>query len=340
MSRSVSRTVHQHMLSYYKLSSRISNEEIMKLTNELKLYEPDDTITYDEYKKIIDRYYTTIWYPIAFNKEIETQNKKDFIKKLQELRNLKLEKYKDKDKLPKGQKKITEFYKPIKASSISASPSQPELKKEDICAQKYLEKSIRENKERQRRQQEYDEWRKTIDERNKQIRKLFNMPSSLLQRLTSSLKKQENPEIKINKWNDKILEFITEFTLYNPSKCTNLDECNEKINIIIDIINSFIERPNTMVYDKLPIIKDKNDKYNIEKNKIYKSFLEDYKNILEDNDLEHPLYKKLYEDNKKILTVLQNMKLDDCKNTFLIENKGGRLLKKKYLKKRYLKNSY
>lgn len=166
------------------------------------------------------------------------------------------------------------------------------------------------------------------------------MPSSLLQRLTTSLKKQEKPEIKINKWNDKILEFITEFTLYNPSKSKNLDECNEKINIIIDIINSFVERPNTMVYDKLPIIKDKNDKYNIEKNKIYKSFLEDYKNILEDSDLEHPLYKKLYEDNKKILTVLQNMKLDDCKNTFLIENKGGRLLKKKYLKKRYLKNSY
>ena len=99
-----------------------------------------------------------------------------------------------------------------------------------------------------------------------------------------------------------------------------------------------------MVYDKLPIIKDKNDiekyKYNIEKNKIYKSFLEDYKNILEDSDLEHPLYKKLYEDNKKILTVLQNMKLDDCKNTFSIESKGGRLSKKKNLKKRYLKNSY
>lgn len=166
------------------------------------------------------------------------------------------------------------------------------------------------------------------------------MPSSLLQRLTTSLKKQEKPEIKINKWNDKILEFITEFTLYNPSKSKNLDECNEKINIIIDIINSFVERPNTMVYDKLPIIKDKNDKYNIEKNKIYKSFLEDYKNILDDSDLEHPLYKKLYEDNKKILTVLQNMKLDDCKNTFSIESKGGRLSKKKNLKKRYLKNSY
>ena len=61
-------------------------------------------------------------------------------------------------------------------------------------------------------------------------------------------------------------------------------------------------------------------------------FLEDYKNILDDSDLEHPLYKKLYEDNKKILTVLQNMKLDDCKNTFSIESKGGRLSKKKNLK--------
>lgn len=324
------------------------NQEILTLINEFKLYEPESE-TYDEYRKLIC---TRTGLNVGSIKRINRwygNNEKDYIHLLVELRDLKLKKYKDK-LLPEGQKKITDFYKPIKnksssipatiSTSISASTSHPELKKRDIYAERYLEKSTREHKERQRIQQEHREWRKTIDERKKQIRKIFNMPSSLLQRLSSSLKKKENPEIKINIWNDKILEFITEFTLYNPSKCTNLDECNEKISIIIDIINSFIERPNTMVYDKLPIIKDKNDKYNIEKNKIYKSFLEDYKNILEDSDLEHPLYKKLYEDNKKILTVLKNMKLDDCKNTFSIESKGGRLLKKKYLKKRYLKNSY
>lgn len=319
------------------------NQEILTLIDEFKLYEPESE-TYDEYKRLICCRVSSIIFKIQ--KKEGLINLLYYNKLLIKLRDLKLEKYKD--KLPKGQKKITDFYKPIKnkSSSIPAtistsiSTSHPELKKRDIYAERYLEKSTREHKERQRIQQEHRELRKTIDERNKQIRKLFNMPSSLLQRLTTSLKKQEKPEIKINKWNDKILEFITEFTLYNPSKSKNLHECNEKINIIIDIINSFVERPNTMVYDKLPIIKDKNDKYNIEKNKIYKSFLEDYKNILDDSDLEHPLYKKLYEDNKKILTVLQNMKLDDCKNTFLIESKGGQLLKKKYLKKRYLKNSY
>lgn len=62
------------------------------------------------------------------------------------------------------------------------------------------------------------------------------------------------------------------------------------MNIINIIIKSFVERPNIMVYDKLPIIKDD------EKTKIYKSFLEDYKNILDDSDLEHQLYKKLYKD--------------------------------------------
>ena len=185
-------------------SGTSANQEILTLIDEFKLYEPESE-TYDEYRKLIcARTGLNVgriqkinrWYGNNENKNI-----KDYKNILEELRDLKLEKYKD--KLPKGQKKITDFYKPIKnksssipatiSTSISASTSHPELKKRDICAERYLEKSIREHKERQRIQQEHREWRKTIDERNKQIRKLFNMPSSLLQRLTTSLKKQEKP---------------------------------------------------------------------------------------------------------------------------------------------------
>ena len=200
---------------------------------------------------------------------------------------------------------------------------QPELKKEDICAQKYLEKSIRENKIKQ-------QGRKIIEERNKKISEVFTMPSRLLRSLTISSKKYEilDSESKINKWNDKIKELISELTLYEPTSCKKLDECIDKITTIIDIIYSFIERPNTMVYDKLPIIEFRNDKYNIQKNKIYKSFLKDYKINLDDTDLQHPLYKQLNKDYKKILKTLQKIKLDDCKNTFLKEIKGGRFNKK------------
>ena len=156
------------------------------------------------------------------------------------------------------------------------------------------------------------------------------MPSRLLRSLTISSKKYEilDSESKINKWNDKIKELISELTLYEPTSCKKLDECIDKITTIIDIIYSFIERPNTMVYDKLPIIEIRNDKYNIQKNKIYKSFLKDYKINLDDTDLEHPLYKQLNKDYKKILKTLQKIKLDDCKNTFLKEIKGGRFNKK------------
>ena len=57
-----------------------------------------------------------------------------------------------------------------------------------------------------------------------------------------------------------------------------------------------------------------NNKYDIQKYKIYKSFLEDYNITFNDNDFKHSLYIKLNNDYKKI-------KLDDCKNTF--QNKQG-----------------
>ena len=157
--------------------------KILTLIDEFKLYEPESE-TYDEYRKLIVRRLLRNVYRIQvinkFHGNNEYKNIKDYIHLLVELRDLKLKKYKDK-LLPEGQKKITDFYKPIKnksssipatiSTSISASTSHPELKKRDICAERYLEKSIREHKERQRIQQEHREWRKTIDERNKQIQK-------------------------------------------------------------------------------------------------------------------------------------------------------------------------
>lgn len=125
---------------------------------------------------------------------------------------------------------------------------------------------------------------------------------------------------KINIWSDKIIELISEFRLLKSEECKNLDECVNKITTIIDIINSFVERPNTMIYDELP----KDNIYNIQKNKIYKNFLIDYKIIFTDKELEHPEYLQLLEDYKKILIVLQNIKLDDCKNTFSEEKTGGK----------------
>ena len=73
-----------------------------------------------------------------------------------------------------------------------------------------------------------------------------------------------------------------------------------------------------MIYDELPKI----NKYNIQKNKIYKLFLNHYKITFTDIELENPEYIKLRDEYKQILIVLQNMKLDDCKKT------GGKKHKK------------
>ena len=67
-----------------------------------------------------------------------------------------------------------------------------------------------------------------------------------------------------------------------------------------------------ILYNELP----KDGIYNIQKNIIYKI-------TFTDKELEHPEYLQLLEDYKKIIIVLQNIKLDDCKNTFS-EGKTGR----------------
>ena len=181
-------------------------------------------------------------------------------------------------------------------------------------AKEYLE-------ENKAKQQEYEETKKKIKE---QLHSLVEMPSRLFGRLMSSSSKKLDINEKINIWSDKIIEMISDLSAWKSNKCENLDECIEKITIIIDIINSFVERPNTMINQELP----KNNKYNIQKNKIYENFLYNYKITFTDKELEHPEYLKLFEDYKKIIIVLQNMKLDDCKNTFSEEKTGGRKNKK------------
>ena len=220
-----------------------------------------------------------------------------------------------------GQKIMTDYYKPIKEktskSSLYPEPSQilKAKQKYDKYAQIYLEESTRKHKElikekeKQRlQQQEYEETKKKI---NEQLHSLVEMPSRFFGRLMSSSKKLDINE-KINIWSDKIIEMISDLSAWKSNRCENLDECIEKITIIIDIINSFLERPNTMVKQEL----QENNNYNILKNKIYKNFLEDYKITFTDDELQHSQYLKLLEDYKQIIIVLQKMKLDDCKNTF------------------------
>jgi len=251
-----------------------------------------------------------------------------------------------------GQKLMTDYYKPIteRTSKTSLYPESSQILKEkpkyDKLAQIYLEVSTRKHKElikkkeyQRLQQQEYDEelikkkerqrlrlqeYEETKKQINEQLHSLVKMPSRFFGRLMSSSSKKLDINEKINIWSDKIIEMISEFRLLKSEECRNLDECVNKITTIIDIINSFVERPNTMIYDELP----KNGIYNIQKNKIYKNFLKDYKITFTDKELEHPEYLQLLEDYKKIIIVLQNMKLDDCKNTFSKEKTGGKKIKK------------
>ena len=142
-----------------------------------------------------------------------------------------------------------------------------------------LYKNIKEiNKELNIKKKEYKRLQETKKKIQEQLHLLVKMPSRLLGRFMTSSKKL-NTEEKINIWSDKIIEMISDVSVRKSDKCI------EKISI--DIINSFVERPNTMIY-------------NI---------------TFTDKELEHPEYLKLLEDYKKIITVLQNMKLDDCKNS-------------------------
>ena len=249
-----------------------------------------------------------------------------FEKDLHHLKELKTEEYRT--KFESESNIVTDIHPKTQTPLYPISNPSQEYKIIDRGAQIYLEESIREHTKirreaeyRRLQQQEYEETKKKI---NEQLHSLVEMPSRFFGRLMSSSKKLDINE-KINIWSDKIIEMISDLSAWKPERCENLDECINKITTIIDIINSFLERPNTMVKQELP----ENNNYNIQKNKIYKNFLEDYKITFTDRELEHPEYLKLLEDYKKIIIVLQNMKLDDCKNTFSGGNKSKTDLRNK-----------
>jgi hypothetical protein len=289
------------------------------LYNEFERYEPYHENNCRNLKDCIDllnsRYRAIIEWKKAKYADIliEQSNKKThtykyysdkFEKDLQQLKELKIEEYRTKINLESE-------------SHIEFANIEPDrIVYNDKGAQKYLEESIKEHtkirrKEEYRRlqEQEYEKTKKKIKE---QLHSLVKMPSRLFGRLmSSSLSSTKKLDIneKINIWSDKIIELISEFRLLKSEECRNLDECINKITTIIDIINSFVERPNKMIYNELP----KDGIYNIQKNIIYKNFLIDYKITFTDKELEHPEYLQLLEDYKKIIIVLQNIKLDDCK---------------------------
>ena len=280
---------------------------------------------------------------------LSTAEKVIYIQQLTNIYNEKLKKYKLKFSEQKGQRLITDYYKPSRPSSSnqsshSSSNTSLKCKKNDFCAQRYLEQSIKEHKSNEELKQQWREYEERVQKIKQTYRSILNIPSTVLRSfrgLSLSSKKYEtlNSKTKINKWNDKIIELISDFTLYNPTTCKNLDECIDKITIIIDIIYSFILNPNTMVEYDFSRSAKTNNKYDIQKYKIYKSFLEDYNITFNDNDFKHSLYIKLNNDYKNILIKLQQIKLDDCINTF--QNKqetiGGKSKSNLKNKKRNIK---
>ena len=316
--------------------------EILRLINDFISYEPEKQDTYDECYRFIHSKYIYIKDRIStYNGKVQilnTAGKVIYIHQLTNIYNEKLKKYKLKFSEQKRQRLITDYYKPSRPSSSHQSSPNTSLKckKNDFCAQRYLEKSIKEHKSNEELKQQWREYEERVQKIKQTYRSILNIPSTVLRSfrdLSLSSKKQEtlNSKTKINKWSDKIIELISELTLYNPTKCKNLDECVEKITIIIDIIHSFIQNPNIMVEYDFSRSAKTNNKYDIQKYKIYKSFLEDYNITFNDNDFKHSLYIKLNNDYKNILIKLQQIKLDDCINHFNI-NKGGKS-KKRNIKK-------
>ena len=320
---------------------------INKLYNEFKTYEPYYENNCKEIKEciyLLDSRYRAIieWKKAKYADILINSSDKinpiykyysdKFEKDLQILKELKIEEYKTKfykfesDIKTKTESDYNIFFKEqmqlLKEDRMTANAKMQYIADlwratkhdkalyKDTGTQRYLENSIREHKEKKEQRlqkQKYEETKKQIQD---QLHSLVKMPSKLFGRLMSSSTKKDDTKAKINIWSDKIIEMITEFRLLNLEKCKNLDECIENITIIIDIIYSFIENPNIMINHELLA----SDKYNKRKNKIYENFLQDYKITFTDEELQNPEYLKLLEEYKKIIIVLQNMKLDDCKN--------------------------
>jgi hypothetical protein len=153
--------------------------------------------------------------------------------------------------------------------------------------------------------------------KSKSLSNIFNSSLSTAKKHLFEMKeeKEEDSIIKINRWKDKIIELIYNFTI-STIKCDTIEECNEIIDVINDIIYSFIIRPNTMT----EIISEKTTSskniYNYRRYRIYIKYLTDYKTILNENDLLNSEYIKSSEELKQILETTKLFKNDYCINKF------------------------
>jgi hypothetical protein len=131
-----------------------------------------------------------------------------------------------------------------------------------------------------------------------------------------SREEEKDSIIKINRWKDKIIELIYNFTI-STIKCDTIEECNEIIDVINDILYSFIIRPNTMTEIISEKTSSSKDIYNYRRYRIFIKYLNDYKTKLDDNDLLNPEYIKSSEELKQILEKTKLFKNDFCINKFL-----------------------
>ena len=302
--------------------------EILRLINEFKSYEPEKKDTYDECYRFIYSKFIYIKNRILTNLSLSEHEKTIYIHQLNNLYTDKLKIYKL--RFSSGQKLITDYYKP------SSNPLLKCKKYDDKCAQIYLDKSIRESKALIERKEILRRSERESEEKIKKLQTKLHSFAEIPKKLLKEIKKSFNDDsiTKINKWNDKIIEIISYFLSKDTYiiNCKNIDECNEKISIIIDIINSFINSPSIMLYEEKHKLLYSEDKYNKIKNKIYNLFLKHYNIQLNENDLSNPLYLEFKKENEKMIIVLQKIKLDDCKNKFTQEEKSGGKYKS-YLKK-------
>ena len=112
---------------------------------------------------------------------------------------------------------------------------------------------------------------------------------------------EDNSIIRINKWKDKIIEILNSF-VKAKLKCNTNEECIEIINIIYDIIKSFIMRPNTMIEIIPETTLTSKNIYNYRKYRIYNIYLKDkYKTRLNETDLQNTEFIKASEEFIEIL---------------------------------------
>jgi hypothetical protein len=217
---------------------------------------------------------------------------------------------KEKPATIKRQSLITDYYK-------SKPKSLPKEMKDNIKSNEYYqaineyEQMIAESELKYKKEQKQSQSQKTLSN-------IFS--SSLLTAKKHLFKikeeKEEDSIIKINRWKDKIIELIYNFTI-STIKCDTIEECNEIIDVINDILYSFIIRPNTMTEIISEKTSSSKDIYNYRRYRIFIKYLNDYKTKLYDNDLLNPEYIKSSEELKQILEKTKLFKNDFCINKFL-----------------------